>query len=122
MIFFANFAGFLRELCGQKLLTAKFAKKGREGRKENPPSPPRPGYARGPGRSETRFIIEPAQEERVSRFRNFEGIVDRRFSQRCHDFVPRSIGVQTVLGKVAFEKSFVVDHGAEVIEVDAAGM
>ncbi len=33
MIFFANFAGVLRELCGQKLLTAKIAKKGREGRR-----------------------------------------------------------------------------------------
>jgi hypothetical protein len=31
-IFLANFAGSLRELCGQKLLTAKIAKKSREGR------------------------------------------------------------------------------------------
>jgi hypothetical protein len=34
LVFFAIFAVFLRELSGQKLLTAKRAKKSREGRKE----------------------------------------------------------------------------------------
>jgi hypothetical protein len=32
LVFFAYFAGVYGELCGQKLLTAKIAKKGREGR------------------------------------------------------------------------------------------
>src|SRR5580704_19456313 len=52
----------------------------------------------------------------------FDRLLNRRLGQRHHDLVSRSIGVQAVVGEVAFEQAFVVDHGGEVIEIEAVGV
>jgi hypothetical protein len=75
----------------------------------------------GRGGRKLGFIIELAREESFERLKAsmFKGAVDRGLGQRGHDLVSRGVGMQAVLGQVALEQTFVVDHGAEVVEIEA---
>src|SRR5262252_7796912 len=53
---------------------------------------------------------------RVSFF--LQRLLDRAFGQRRHDLVTFGVRVQAVVGQFRFEHSFVIDHLAEVVQVD----
>src|ERR1035438_6708618 len=85
-------------------------------------SPPQPGYALRPQRSETHCIIELAENEKVSRFSSDQSLFNRRLGQRRHDLVSRSVRVQPIVGQIFFHVAPVVDHGTEVVEIEAGGV
>src|ERR1039457_1206324 len=58
-------------------------------------------------------------KKKASGLRSPMRVVDCRFRQRGHDFVSRGVRVQTVFSQVAFEKTLVIDHGAEIIKINA---
>src|SRR5882672_8645638 len=45
-------------------------------------------------------------------------LLDRAFRQRGHDLVTFGVRVQAVVGQLRFEHPFVIDHLAEIIQVD----
>src|SRR5580698_3287843 len=64
----------------------------------------------------------PRERECLSGLARPERPFDRRFRQRRHDLISGGVWVQAVFGEAELEQSLLVDHGAEVIEVEAAGM
>jgi hypothetical protein len=105
MTFFANFADFLGELCGQKLFTAESAENDRGGREENSSLAaaawvcPKAGAV---GNYDF-HIIGRAGNLEVAMFQRLtvspaQRLLDRRFRQRGHDLVSRGVGVEAVIG------------------------
>src|SRR5258706_6604810 len=68
------------------------------------------------------LIIELGGRKKVSRFWSPEGLFNCRFGEWRHDLVSSGVGMQAVFGELAFEQAFVINHGAEVVEIEAVRM
>src|SRR5271154_6606842 len=62
-------------------------------------------------------IIESRRAVEVSRFHR---LFDGGLGERGHDFVPGGVGVKTVFRQIALQQALFVDHGAEIVEVNAS--